>query len=111
MASYLRTGIRRAAKIAVTVLPSGKTVEVASGARLFDALLLAGNVVTQHCGGRARCGICHVLVLQGGRGLSKVRKDERLRLAQLGGRESSKSRLSCQAFLGNQKVMIELINH
>lgn len=110
MASYLRTGSRRNAKASVTVLPSGKTVEVASGARLFDALLLAGNVVTQHCGGRARCGICHVRVLQGARGLSKVRKGERERLAQLGGKES-KSRLSCQAFLGNHKVMIELVNH
>jgi 2Fe-2S ferredoxin len=110
MASYLRTGIRRTTTTFVTVLPSGKTVELASGARLFDALLLAGDVVPQNCGGRARCGVCHVLVLQGGRGLSKVRKDERQRLAQMGGKDS-KSRLSCQAVLGNRKVMIELVNH
>jgi len=110
MASYLRTGIRRNAKTWVTVLPSGKTVEMASGDRLLDALLLAGDVITPHCGGRARCGVCHVLVLQGGRGLSKVRKDERERLAQIGGR-ASQSRLSCQAVLGIHSVTIQLVNH
>jgi 2Fe-2S ferredoxin len=51
-----------------------------------------------------------VLVLQGGRGLSKLRKDERERLAQIGGKESQ-SRLSCQAVLGIHKVTIELVNH
>ncbi len=110
MASYLRTGIRRNAKTWVTVLPFGKTVEMASGARLLDAVLLLGDVITQHCGGRARCGVCHVRVLQGGRGLSKVRKDERERLAQIGGKEAQ-SRLSCQAVLGNHKVTIEWVNH
>ncbi|MBS1211531.1 MAG: putative ferredoxin, 2Fe-2S [Proteobacteria bacterium] len=110
MSSFLRTGIRRNAKTWVTVLPSGKTVEMASGARLLDALLLVGDVIAGNCGGRARCGVCHVQVLQGWRGLSKVRKDERERLAQIGGRESL-SRLSCQAVLGSHRVTIELINH
>jgi 2Fe-2S ferredoxin len=110
MSSFLRTGIRRNSKIWVTVLPSGTAVEIESGARLLDALLLAGNVIDRHCGGRARCGVCHVLVLQGWRGLSKVRKNERERLAQIGGKESQ-SRLSCQAVLGNHKVTIELVNH
>lgn len=109
MASYLRTEIRRNATTAVTVMPSGRTVELASGARLIDALLLAGQVLTEHCGGRARCGVCHVRVLEGARGLSKVRRDERQRLTQIGGMEAT-SRLSCQAILGIHKVMIELVN-
>lgn len=109
MASYLRTGIRRNAKTSVTVLPSGETVEIASGARLLDALRLLGNVVGGSCGGRARCGVCHVRVLLGWRGLSKVRQEERERLAQIGGKESL-SRLSCQAVLGSHRVTIELIN-
>jgi 2Fe-2S ferredoxin len=110
MSGYLRTGLRRNAMTCVTVLPPGKTVEMASGTRLLDALLLTGNVLRQHCGGRARCGACHVLVLQGGRGLSKLRKDERERLAQIGGKEPQ-SRLSCQAVLGLHNVTIELVNH
>lgn len=111
MSRFLRTGFRRNGKIWVTVLPVGKTVEMTSGARLFDAVLLTGNSSKrEHCGGHARCGVCHVLVLQGGRGLSKVRKEERDWLAQNGGKESQ-SRLSCQAVLGNHKVTIELVNH
>ncbi len=110
MSSFLRTGIRRNGKAWVTVLPLGKTIEMASGTRLFDAVLLAGDVITPHCGGRARCAVCHVRVLQGGRGLSKVRKDERERLAQLSGK-AVQSRLSCQAFLGSHRVTIELLNH
>ncbi len=110
MASFLRTGIRRNAKAWVTVLPAGKTVEMESGARLLDAVLLAGVVLAQHCGGRAHCGVCHVLVLQGGRGLSKVRDNERDQLALIGG-QTPQSRLSCQAVLGSHRVTIELINH
>ena len=111
MASYLRTGFRRNAKTWVTVLPLGKTVEMASGARLLDAVLLTGAAIPQHCGGRARCGVCHVLVLQGGRGLSRARKDERERIAQIGGERTHQSRLSCQAVLGVHEVTIELVNH
>jgi 2Fe-2S ferredoxin len=110
MSGYLRTGLRRNGKTWVKVLPLGKTVEMASGARLFDALLLAGAVLRPHCGGQARCGICRVLVVQGGRGLSKMRKDERAWLAQIDG-PAGQSRLSCQALLGNHQVTIELINH
>lgn len=110
MSSFLRTGIRRNGKAWVTVLPLGKTIEMASGARLFDAVLLAGDAVAPHCGGRARCAVCHVLVLQGGRGLSKVRKEERNRLAQIDGK-AAQSRLSCQAVLGSHRVTIELLNH
>lgn len=111
MSGFLRTGLRRTPTIPVTVLPQGKTVEIASGARLLDAVLLAGvGVKEDHCGGRARCGVCHVLVLQGGRGLSKMRKDESDWLARHGGKEP-RSRLSCQALLGNHGVTIQLINH
>lgn len=110
MSGFLRTGIRRNGKASVTVLPTGKTFEMASGTRLLDAVLLTGDVTAQHCGGRARCGVCHVMVLQGARGLSKVRKGESDRLALIGG-NTLRSRLSCQAFLGHHRVTIELVNH
>lgn len=109
MSGYLRTGKRRNAKIWVTVMPSGKTVEIASGARLLEAVLATGDEIAHKCGGHARCGACHVLVLRGGRGLSKVRRDERERLAQIEGKETL-SRLSCQAVLGSHEVTIELLN-
>jgi 2Fe-2S ferredoxin len=111
MAGYLRTEKRRNAKIWLTVLPSGKTVETSSGANLLEAIRVAGEAIAHRCGGRARCGECHVLVLQGWRGLSKPRQTERDRLAQMREAESL-SRLACQAALGiHNKVIIKLIHH
>jgi 2Fe-2S ferredoxin len=111
MSGFLRTEKRRNAKALLTVLPSGKTVEVARGVNLLEAIAAAGEAVAHRCGGRARCGECHVLVRQGWRGLSKVRQAERDRLTHVCGAESL-SRLACQAVLGiHNKVIIELINH
>jgi 2Fe-2S ferredoxin len=111
MSGFLRTEKRRNAKAWVTVLPSGKTVQVERGANLLEAIAAAGETIAQRCGGRARCGECHVLVRQGWRNLSKVRQAERDRLTQLCGADSL-SRLACQAALGvHNKVIIELINH
>ncbi|MGI2324411.1 MULTISPECIES: 2Fe-2S iron-sulfur cluster-binding protein [Methylococcus] len=108
MSGYLRTGIRRNAKVCVTVLPSGKTVEISSGSRLLDAVLLTGDAIVPRCGGHARCGECHVLVRYGGRGLSKIRPDEREKLENMRGTETL-SRLSCQAVLGSREITIELM--
>ena len=110
MSRYLRTGSRRNARISVTVMPSGKTVEMISGASLLEALSQASDKVAFRCGGRPLCGACHVIVLQGGRGLSKVRREERERLAQINGTDAL-SRLSCQALLGVHEVTVELVNH
>lgn len=107
MSGYLRTGIRRNSKIWVTVLPSGKAVELASGASLLEAVLLTGHAVADKCAGHSLCGECHVWVLEGGRSLSKVRHDEQERLGRITGRETM-SRLSCQAVLGSHEVTIEL---
>ncbi|WP_338457669.1 2Fe-2S iron-sulfur cluster-binding protein [Methylococcus capsulatus] len=91
----------------MTVLPSGKTVEISSGSRLLDAVLLTGDAIVPRCGGHARCGECHVLVLNGGRSLSKIRSDEREKLENMRGTETL-SRLSCQAVLGSREITIEL---
>jgi ferredoxin len=110
MASFLRKEIRRAIKTVVTILPSGQNVLVTSGSRLWEAVQLSGAAMSDHCGGRARCSVCHVMVLEGGEGLSAMHKDERAQLALIGG-SAAKSRLSCQAVLGSHKVTIELVNH
>lgn len=110
MTGFLRTGKRRCAKAAVTILPSGRRVELASGSKLLDAMLAAGEGIDHQCGGRALCGTCHVLVAEGRRGLSKIRRAELERLAQLDGVETW-SRLACQAVLGTRDVTIQLISH
>ncbi|HYE37573.1 2Fe-2S iron-sulfur cluster-binding protein [Methylocaldum sp.] len=94
----------------MTVLPSGKTVQVASGVNLLEVVLAAGEGIVHQCGGRARCGSCHVLVREGCRSLSKIRREELERLARLDGANVS-SRLACQAVLGTHNVTVELISH
>jgi 2Fe-2S ferredoxin len=110
MSGFLRTGKRRNAKAAVTILPSGRMVRVESGASLLEAALAAGEEIAHPCGGRALCGSCHVIVREGCRSLSKIRREELERLARLDGREVF-SRLACQAALGTHDVTIQLISH
>ncbi|MFN3920332.1 MAG: 2Fe-2S iron-sulfur cluster-binding protein [Methylohalobius sp.] len=109
MLAYLRLAKRRQAKVRLTVLPSGKTVETVSGVCLLDAILEAGGTLAQLCGRRASCGTCCVRVIQGQRGLSKIGARERRWLAQ--SEAESPLRLACQALLGNcRHVVIELIH-
>ena len=110
MSGFLRNEIKRSGKACVTVLPAGQTFEMASGSPLIEAVMRVTDLVTKYCGGRARCGVCHVMVRQGARGLSKIRKSESDRLARLGG-AITHSRLSCQALVGHRRVTIELVNH
>lgn len=109
MLGYLRRAKRRQAKVRLTVLPSGKTIETKSGVWLLDAILEAGFTLTQACGRQARCGTCRVRVIQGQRGLSKIGAREQKQLAQIG--EEPSLRLACQALLGSgRQVIVELIH-
>ena len=49
----------------VTIQPSGKTVRVASGIVLIDALRLAGEPFEAPCGGQGTCGRCAVRLIAG----------------------------------------------
>ena len=92
----------------LTVLPSGKTCEVAHGSTLLQALLAAGAPIRHKCHGRAQCESCHVRVLEGRSSLSAIRLLERQKLARLNG-ASDASRLACQAVLGEAPVTVELM--
>lgn len=50
---------------AVTFLPSLKTVEVAPGTEMLDALRLVGLEVDASCGGKGTCGKCIVRIVSG----------------------------------------------
>lgn len=107
MASYLRSEVRRIGKTRVTVLPSGKIVQLLKGSRLWEALPLSGNERISHCGGKARCRTCRIKVLEGGRDLSRIDRRERAQLNDIA-RDEPKVRLACQVVLGNEQVTIEL---
>jgi 2Fe-2S ferredoxin len=92
----------------LTILPSGKTVEAATGSRLLDAILAAGEKIESKCGGKAECGACHVFVQEGKKSLSKTQRLENEKLDSIVG-VGSKSRLACQALLGTENVTVELL--
>ena len=93
----------------VTIKPSGKTIDVPAGTSLLSALLGAGENIDTKCGGRGECSSCHVSLIEGRKGVSRVGAAENARLDTIIG-IGSKSRLACQAtVLGTEDVMIELV--
>lgn len=93
----------------LTVLPSGKQIEIVEGASLLSALLAAEVSLTHKCEGNANCGTCHIFVQEGRKGLSKIAREENERLDTIPG-VGSKSRLACQAkVLGTENIKIELL--
>jgi ferredoxin, 2Fe-2S len=94
----------------LTVMPSGKSIEVAEGTTLLAALLGAEVAIPHKCEGQAKCGSCHIFVHEGRKGISKVAREENERLDAIVG-VGSKSRLACQAkVLGTENIKIELLD-
>jgi ferredoxin, 2Fe-2S len=93
----------------VTIMPSGKTIEVAEGTSLLEAIIAAEEILSHNCDGNAACGTCHLFVQEGRKGLSRVAREENERLDTIIG-IGSKSRLACQAkVLGTENIKIELL--
>ena len=92
----------------LTVKPSGKTYDVAAGQSILAALLAAGETVNHKCEGKAQCGSCHIFVLEGRKGISKLAALENSMLDTIVG-VGSKSRLACQSILGEEPVTVELL--
>lgn len=94
----------------VTFTPSGNVVQVSEGMTILAALLSAGEKVTHKCDGKAACGECHVFVLEGRKGVSRISADENSKLDMMVG-IGSKSRLACQAtLLGTEDVVVEVLS-
>ncbi len=92
----------------LTILPSGKTIDVAEGSTILEGLLAAGAGIEPKCGGKAECASCHIFVHDGRKTLSKIQRAENERLDQIPG-VGSKSRLACQAKLGAENVSVEIL--
>lgn len=92
----------------LTMAPSGKTAQVAPGTKLLAAILAAGEQLTHKCDGKGECGQCHIFVNEGKKSLSKAQRLENGRLDEVVG-VGSKSRLACQALMGEEPVTIELL--
>jgi len=93
----------------LTIKATGKTVEAAEGISILQALLAAGEAIPHKCDGKAECGSCHIFVLEGRKGLSKIQRLENEKLDTIVG-VGSGSRLACQAKLGTDNITVELLN-
>ena len=92
----------------VTIKPSGKTIDVASGTTLLAAAMNAGEAIAHKCDGKAECGSCHIFILEGRKSVSKIAAAENSQLDNIVG-IGSKSRLACQTKVGDEDVTIELV--
>jgi ferredoxin, 2Fe-2S len=93
----------------LTVQPSGKTYQAASGSSILAALLAGGESIAHKCDGKAECGSCHISVLEGRKGISKIQSAENERLDMTVG-VGSKSRLACQAIVGEEDLTVEILS-
>ena len=85
----------------LTILPSGKTVEVATGTTLLAGVAAAGETLSTHCTDTQCSGECHVFVPVGKKSLSRAQREENAKLDTIVG-VGSKSRLACQARVGEE---------
>lgn len=93
----------------LTVQPSGKTYQAVAGSSILSALLAGGETIAHKCDGKAECGSCHISVLEGRKSLSKIQREENERLDATVG-VGSKSRLACQAIVGEEDLTIEVLS-
>lgn len=94
--------------------PDGEAIEAASGTSVCEALLEHGIEIEHACEMSAACTTCHVVVRSGFESLGDLDEIEEDLLDKAWGLEPT-SRLSCQAFLADQDITIEIpkytVNH
>ena len=94
--------------------PQGAQVQAAPGTSICEALLDNGIQIEHACDMSCACTTCHVIVREGFGSLGEMDESEEDLLDRAWGLEPN-SRLSCQAILSTQDVVIEIpkytINH
>ena len=87
--------------------PEGAVVEAGSGQTIIEAAL-AGDVDIEHaCEKSCACTTCHVIIREGFDSLEESSEEEDDMLDKAWGLEPD-SRLSCQATVGDQDLVIEI---
>jgi len=94
--------------------PEGKTIEAAPGTSVCEALLENGVEIEHACDMSCACTTCHVIVREGFDSLNEAEESEEDLLDRAWGL-TAQSRLSCQAIVAAQDLVIEIpkytINH
>jgi 2Fe-2S ferredoxin len=89
------------------ICPDGAVIEVESGATICDAALANGIEIEHACEKSCACTTCHVIVREGFDSLNEADEAEEDLLDKAWGLEPE-SRLSCQAMVGDEDLVVEL---
>ena len=96
------------------VCPEGAVIEAEPGQTICDAALAHGIEIEHACERSCACTTCHVIVREGFESLSASSEEEDDLLDKAWGLEPE-SRLSCQAVIDNEDLVVEIpkytINH
>ena len=96
------------------ICPEGAEFETQSGVSVADALLDHHVDIEHACGKVAACTTCHCIVRKGFNSLNEMDENEEDLLDRAWGLEPN-SRLSCQAILAQEDLVVEIpkysINH
>ena len=89
------------------ICPEGAVIEAASGQTIMDAAL-AGDLEIEHaCEKSCACTTCHVVIREGFDSLLESTEEEDDLLDRAWGLEPD-SRLSCQALVADEDLVIEI---
>jgi len=91
----------------VELCPDGAVIDAAPGTSICDALLGSEIEIEHACEKSCACTTCHVVVREGFESLADAEEIEEDLLDKAWGLEP-KSRLSCQALVGTQPLVIEI---
>ncbi len=89
------------------ICPQGAVIEAAPGISICDAALQAGIPIEHACEKACACTTCHVIVRAGFNSLEPAEEKEEDLLDKAWGLEPA-SRLSCQAKVAEQDLVIEI---
>ncbi len=96
------------------ICPEGAVAEAEPGQTICDAALSADVDIEHACEKSCACTTCHVIVREGFESLNESTEEEDDLLDKAWGLEPE-SRLSCQAVVGDQDLVVEIpkytINH
>ena len=91
----------------IELCPEGTVIEATSGTTICDTLLANGIEIEHACEKSCACTTCHVIVREGLESLTEAEEKEEDLLDKAWGLEPN-SRLSCQAVIMSQDLVIEI---
>ena len=89
------------------ICPEGAVIDAEPGTTICDAALKNGIEIEHACEKSCACTTCHVIIREGFNSLNESEEEEDDLLDKAWGLEPE-SRLSCQALVGDQDLVVEI---